>query len=80
MSSITHDRIKALRLSLGLTSGEFADALCHSLGHQAHLEAGRRGLSAQGSLLFRLLEQHGPAALDALRTDTPEADRQMSAA
>jgi DNA-binding transcriptional regulator YiaG len=78
--SITPDRIKALRLSLGLTSGEFADALCYSRGHQVHLEAGRRGLSSQGSLLFRLLEQHGLAALDALRNDTPEAYQQMSAA
>ena len=77
--SITPDRIKALRLSLGLTVGEFADALCYSRGHQVHLEAGRRGLSSQGSLLFRLLEQHGPAALDALRTD-PAAYQQRVAA
>ena len=78
--SITPDRIKALRLSLGLTVGEFADALCYSRGHQVHLEAGRRGLNSQGSLLFRLLEQHGPAALDALRNDTPEAYQQRVAA
>ena len=80
MSTITPDRIKGLRLSLGMSSGEFADALCYSRGHQVHLEAGRRGLSSQGSLLFRILEKHGPAALDALRNDTPEAYQQRAAA